>query len=112
MRASDVPRAGSPVNDELACVIAQQKAMERGGRTLAHGCRLFSTPKGWESAAIQKDPDIVRCETLLQLEEGIRDTEKLVVFIPADAGMTDDEIDRVCHRNGVTKTLFREVEEE
>ncbi len=105
--------ANAPANmDEVAYIIAQQKAMERGGLTLSHGCRLFRTVAGWESAALRKDPDMRSCETLLDLEAALRDTETLVIFIPQGAMMTDEDIAKVCRRNGVTKTLFKEGEDE
>lgn len=94
---------------EVGVAVAQQKAMERGARFLAHGTRLFSVATGWESTMIRKDKGVATCDTLLTLEEAMHDESVRVIFIPADALMTDEDIEKVCQRNGVTKTLFKEV---
>lgn len=96
---------------EVGAAVAQQKAMERGVRFLPHGSRLFSVAAGWESTMIRQDKGVVSCDTLLTLEEAMQDEDARVIFIPADALMTDDDIEKVCQRNGIVKTLFKEVTE-
>jgi len=95
--------------DKLATAVAQQKAMERGPTFLPHGCRLFRVEAGWEGNTIQRDKNVATCDTLLSLEAALRDENVKVVFIPHDAIFSDAEIEKVCQRNGVTKTLFKEV---
>lgn len=94
---------------QVGAAAAQQNAMGRGGRTLAHGTRLFTVPAGWESRMIRDDAGVVSCETMLELEAAMRDENVRVIFIPADALLTDADIEKISERNGVTKTLFKEV---
>lgn len=95
--------------DEVAAVAAQQNAMERGPLFLPHGCRLFRVAAGWESNMIRRDRGVATCETLLDLEAALRDADAKVIFLPKEAIVTDADIEKVCQRNGVTKTLFKEV---
>lgn len=96
--------------DKVGVVTAQQNAMERGCKFLAHGCRLFTVEKGWESALIGKDAGVFVCDTLLTLEDAVQNPEAKVIFIPLGALMTDGDIEKICQRNGAVKTLFKEVE--
>jgi hypothetical protein len=102
--------AGEQVQN-VASIVAQQKAMERGVRFMPHGTRLFTALSGWESMMIARDPHAVSCDTLMSLEAALKDKEAKVIFIPQTARFTDADIEKVCQRNGITKTLFREVEE-
>ncbi|HCS22580.1 MAG TPA: hypothetical protein PLW48_06515 [Alphaproteobacteria bacterium] len=94
---------------QVGAAAAQQNAMERGARFLAHGTRLFTVSSGWESKMIREDRGVPSCETMLELEAAMRDENVRVIFIPADALMTDADIEKISERNGVTKTLFKEV---
>jgi hypothetical protein len=94
---------------QVGAAVAQQNAMERGARILAHGTRLFTVPAGWESRMIREDKGVPSCETMLELEEAMRDEDVRVIFIPQDALLTDGDIEKISARNGVTKTLFKEV---
>lgn len=94
---------------DVAVTVAQQNAMERSCRFLAHGCRLFEVESGWESAMISHDQNVAVADTLLSLESALRDPGNRVIFIPLGALMTDGDIERLCQRNGVTRTLFKEV---
>jgi hypothetical protein len=97
--------------DKVGAAVAQQKAMERGPLFLPHGSRLFQVASGWESNMIRQDKGVASAETLLELEAAIRNPEVKVVFIPVNALMTTPDIEKICQRNGVTKTLFKEVKE-
>jgi len=94
---------------KTAVAAAQLNAMERGGRGLPHGCRLFWVEQGWESKALKDDAGTAIAETLLELEEALRQTEKKVIFIPLGALMTEGDIEKICQRNAALKTLFKEV---
>ena len=97
--------------DDVASVVAQQNAMGRGPfKMLPHGGRLFCVEKGWESALLGRDRGIARCESLLSFEAALRNPDVRSVFIPLDALMTDKDIEKLCQRNAVGKTLFKEVE--
>ncbi|MDE1153848.1 MAG: hypothetical protein PW788_15050 [Micavibrio sp.] len=109
MTEADTKPVSTDTLDKLAATVAQQKAMERGPTFLPHGCRLFRVETGWEGNMIQRDKGVVTCDTLLSLEAAIRDEDVKVVFIPLDAIFSDADIEKVCQRNGVTKTLFKEV---
>ena len=95
--------------NKTAVAAAQQNAMERSLKLLPHGCRLFTVEKGWESQMVRGDTGVHVCDSLLALEKAVQDEVVKVIFIPLDAMMTDADIEKVCQRNGVTKTLFREV---
>lgn len=94
---------------EVASAVAQQNAMERGGKSLPHGSRLFDVEPGWESIAISGDRGVLAADTLLTLEAALRNADSKVIFIPAGALMTGQEIEKLCQRNAITKTIFREV---
>lgn len=96
---------------QVGAAAAQQNAMERGARFLAHGTRLFTVPAGWESQMIRQDKGVPTCESMLELEEAMHNENVRVIFIPQDAMLTDGDIEKICARNGVTKTLFKEVKE-
>lgn len=91
----------------LALAAAQQEAMAGPMRQLPHGSRLFTVPAGWQSRVIAAEAPNP-CTTLMALDKAMRDESTAVIFIPFDAMMTDDDIERVCQRHGVVKTLFRE----
>jgi hypothetical protein len=95
--------------NDVAVTVAQQNAMERGCKFMPHGSRLFMIEQGWESAVIGRDQNIAVADTLLSLEAVLRDPEKKVIFIPADALMTEQDIEKLCQRNAIAKTLFKEV---
>lgn len=97
------------VMDDVAATVAQERAMERGPTFLPHGCRLFRTEAGWESNMIKRDKGVSSCETLLELEAGLRDPDVKILFIPVNAIIADADIEKLCLRNGVTKTLFKEI---
>ena len=108
--AEGIPQnASTEALDDLAVTIAQQKAMERGPTFLPHGCRLFRVDAGWEGNMIRRDKGVASCATLLELEDALRNEAVKVVFIPLEALFSDAEIEKLCQRNGVTKTLFKEV---
>jgi deoxyribodipyrimidine photolyase-like uncharacterized protein len=96
---------------EVGAAVAQQKAMERGPKFLPHGCRLFEVASGWESNMIRRDKGVATAATMLELEDAIRAEGVKVVFIPVNAMVTASDIEKICQRNGVTKTLFKEVRE-
>lgn len=97
-------------SEKTALTVAQLNAMAQGGTGLPHGSRLFDVPAGWESRMIAAGSGVPTCATMLSLEEALRDTEVKVIFVPLGALLTNGDIERVCQRNGVTKTIFREVE--
>jgi len=94
---------------DVANAVAQQNAMERRCKFLPHGCRLFDIEQGWESAMICQDKSVAVADTLLTLETALRHPENKVIFIPLGAMMTEQDIEKLCQRNAVTKTLFKEV---
>lgn len=95
--------------DKTAVALAQQNAMARGGMFLSHGCRLFTVETGWESRVIMQDEGVRACETPLAFEEAVRNEDAKVIFLPVHATVTDKTIEEICHRNGMTKTIFKEV---
>jgi hypothetical protein len=99
------------VLDEVGAVVAQQKAMERGPKFLPHGCRLFQVAPGWESAMIRRDKGVGVAETLLEFEAALRDPGVKIVFMPFGARITEQDLEKICQRNGVSKTLFKEAKE-
>jgi hypothetical protein len=100
--------SNGPIND-LAVAAAHQNAMERSCVFLPHGSRLFEVEQGWESAAIRADKKTAIADTLLSFEEALRDTERAVIFIPLDALIGSGDIEKLCQRNAITKTILKEV---
>ncbi len=94
---------------KVATAVAHQNAMERGCKFLPHGSRLFEVEQGWQSTVIRQGNGVAVADTLLTLEEAIRNPETPVIFIPFDAMMTTADIEKLCQRNAIIKTLFREV---
>jgi hypothetical protein len=94
--------------EELAAFVAQQDAMRHGIRFLPHGGRLFTVPRGWQAGVLRGNPAITACETLLELDAALQDADTKVVFIPAEALITEQDVEKLCLRNGVAKTIFRE----
>lgn len=103
---------GAELLDKIGSVAAQKKAMEGGCKFLPHGSRLFCVPKGWESDMIRGDKSVTSCATMLELEAAVQDADARVLFIPSGALLADADIEKICQRNGITKTLFKEVREE
>ena len=97
--------------EEVGAAVAQQKAMERGPLFLPHGCRLFQVASGWESNMIRRDKGVAEASTMLEFEAALRDQDVKIVFVPLNAIMTNADIEKICQRNGVSKTLFKEVKE-
>jgi hypothetical protein len=96
--------------EKTAFIAAQQNAMERSCKLLSHGCRLFTVEQGWESLTISREKSVATADTLLTLEQALRDPENKVIFIPLGALMTEQDIEKLCRRNATVKTLFKEVE--
>ena len=94
---------------DVAVAAAQQNAMERGCKFLPHGSRLFLVEQGWESITIQSDPGVVVADSLLSLEAALNDPGNKIIFIPINAMMTDQDIEKLCQRNATVKTFFKEV---
>lgn len=92
-----------------AFVAAQQKAMERSCTFLPHGSRLFAAEQGWESLTISRGEGVAVADTLLSLEQALRDAENKIIFIPLGALLTDRDIEKVCQRNAAVRTIFKEV---
>lgn len=99
-----------PAMKAIAAAVAHQNAMSRSCMLLPHGSRMFMLMKGWESDVVRNDPDTFVASTLLELEAALRDLSCKVVFLPLDAMMTDSDIERLCRRHGVSKTLFKETD--
>lgn len=97
--------------EEVGAAVAQQKAMERGPLFLPHGSRLFQVASGWESNMIRRDKGVAEASTMLEFEAALRDPDVKIVFVPLNAIMTNADIEKICQRNGVTRTIFKEVKE-
>lgn len=98
------------VMKETARAVAIAQAMAGVCVNLPHGTRLFHVEKGWQAQSIADDLAIANCDTLLSFESALQDEEIKVIFIPGDAIIADVDIERICQRNAVVKTIFREVE--
>jgi acid phosphatase class B len=94
---------------DAAIIAAQQRAMEGRFKFLPHGCKLFEVEQGWESTVIRGDESAVVVETLLELESALQNSGKKIIFIPRGALMTEQDIEKICQRNAIVKTFFKEV---
>jgi hypothetical protein len=95
--------------EKMASVVAQQRAMERSCRNLPHGTRLFEAEEGWESMTISRDDGVVTADSILSLEQALRNPGNKIIFIPLGALLTDQDIEKVCQRNAAVRTIFKEV---
>ena len=90
--------------------IALQKAMTGPVVFLPHGGKMFDVLQGcWESAAIRSATGVALAESIMTLQMAMRNLEVAIVFIPAQTVLQPDDIERVCKRCGVGKTIFREI---
>ena len=94
---------------KIATHVALQDGMGGDYKILSHGSRLYFVESGWQSRLIGGDSSVARCETMLELEDAFLTRGIKVIFIPHDAIMMVEDIEKICHRHGTTKTLFREV---
>lgn len=85
----------------MAVLLAQQEGLAGQQVFLPHGGRLCRVPAGWQGAALSGDPAVAVCASLRELDAAVRDANKPVIFLPADAMMTTEDIERVCQRHGV-----------
>lgn len=95
--------------EQLTVAVAQQNAMARGCIFLPHGSRLFAVHEGWESQAIAEGENVAVCDTISSLEAAVEDSDVKVIFLPIAFSVTNEDIEKICLRNGATKTLFKEV---
>ena len=87
---------------------AQIKAMQGQTVFLPHGSRLFFVAPGWETKTIAADRHVATCKTIMEFQSAMRDEKVRVVFIPADALLVQEDIERVCQRGSAAKTIFSE----
>ncbi len=92
----------------VSVVLAQQEGMAGAQTFLPHGSRLFRVPSGWQGKALAGDAGVAVCANVRELDAAVRDENKPVIFLLADAMITAEDIERVCQRHGVVKTLFWE----
>lgn len=107
----DAPNTNArPVLRETGGAVARLTAVERGEHSLPFGSKMYNVYRGWESDMIRSDKGVSTCDTLLDLEEALQNSSCKVVFVPKGAMMTDGDIEKLCRRNGVAKTIFKEVD--
>ena len=92
----------------MAHTAAMVNAMNGQTIFLAHGSRLFFVGSGWESRTIAADRNSFVCHTVTDLQSAMTNPHCAVIFISAEALLTQADIERVCERNGVAKTIFQE----
>ena len=110
---NDGGKPARPGIEDLARVIAQHNAMSRGTRFLPHGTRLFEIECGWEAFSLESGPDIaVRVESRREFETAVKNPDQTVIFIPRSCPLSLEEIEKICQRHGITKTLYLEVDKE
>lgn len=116
MSGQDGKGGGKPARpgiEDLARVIAQHNAMSRGTRFLPHGTRLYEIECGWEAFVLETGPDAAtRVTTRREFENAVKDPDQTVVFIPRSCPLSLEEIEKICQRHGITKTLYLEVDKE
>jgi hypothetical protein len=95
---------------QMTIDIALQKAMSGNFIFLPHGGRMFNLPEQcWESLAIRSLAGVALAESIMTLQMAMRNPEVKKVFIPSGSLLHLEDIERVCQRCGVGKTIFREV---
>lgn len=109
---AELPAQGTACMQEtlrrVMAVLAQQEGMAGRQKQMAHGSRLFYVPSGWQGRALGGAEGVTVCANVRELDAAVRDANKPVIFLPVDAMMTEEDIEKVCRRHGVVKTLFWE----
>jgi len=106
----ETPAEGA-VNDltaKLLPVIARKKAASNFP-THAGASFFYELEGGWETRILEKDSEVCKVRSALQLEEAFADPKVKTILIPGDAGITRTVAMRICERHGLGKTVFFEV---
>ncbi len=104
--SEDIPSGGADALTKLAREIARRDAME-GWDPLPHDSKLYFVEKGWKSLIINDDPAVETVMSLWEMERAFK-RGVIYVFIPSDATVTIEGIEKVCERSGVTVSVLLE----
>jgi len=108
--ASQTQKSGSEILQNIAVTAAKMSSTRQGHSHLPHGSKLYWVDHGWKSSMIGDDILIQTVTTLREFEEAMQASEVHTIFMPQDALISIQGIEKICQRNGVPKTIFKEVE--
>lgn len=95
---------------DLASVMAQHNAMARRCVFLPHGSCLYEIETGWEAFSLQFGRHPVVCVTTRgEFERALKDPDGGPIFIPLSSSLPLEEIEKLCQRYAIVKTIYREV---
>ena len=95
--------------ERIACRLARQQVMAAGKFLTVAGSDVYQVKAGWECAQLQQDPNVARASTVVEFESAVQDPEQVTVFIPKNATITQETLERVLARNSQDKTVFWEA---
>ena len=91
--------------------LALQSAADSGAQGLDHGSTICRLPvKSWQADIIRKTPNMPQALNPAELRRAIQDPEVTVIFVPEEAIVTRDVIDRICVENSLRKMIVWETD--
>lgn len=90
----------------IASRLARQQVIAAGKTLEVGGSEVYKVQAGWECAQIRQDPNVVEVTTVAELEAAVQDPEQATIFVPNDAAVTLEILERVLKRNSLEKTIF------
>jgi len=92
--------------------LALQKATEGAHQSASHGSTLCRIPKGsWQADTIRKSADMPQAHSPMDLRQMTQDPAMPVIFVPADAALTLDAIERICAESPLNKMIIWEADQ-
>jgi len=101
---------GEAMLEDLARTAARQNSMT-SFKVLSHGSKLYRVAPGWEGSMIKNDINVRCVKDLRAFEGAVRDPDLVTIYIPIDVAVSEQKIEQICHRYGITKTIYKEVAE-
>ena len=87
--------------------LALQAAGDSGSQGLDHGSMICRLPvKSWQADVIRKTPDIPQALNPAELRKVMQSPDAAIIFVPEEAIVTEDVLDRICAENPLNKTVM------
>jgi hypothetical protein len=102
---------GHPVmkTEELLENMALQFATQRAEPGLHHGSRVGRIPVGcWQARLLADKPEIFKAMSPQQFREAMENPDVPVIFLPREAVMTLEVMERICHETPLNKMVIWE----
>jgi hypothetical protein len=97
--------------DEIIGLLALQHATDTAVTGFDHGSKICHVERGsWQADVIQKTAEIRLAKNPTDLRAAMQDPTRHVIFIPADAVLPRNVVDRICAESPLNKTVILERE--